>query len=177
MKTIDIKGKPYVPVHERIIFFRENELYTNWSIETEILEFGDIVLMKAVIKDENGRIRATGHSYEKENSTFINKTSYIENCETSAVGRTLGMLGIGVENSFASAEEVGNAVKNQDKEADTRPWMSLKQKEQILQRIREDDLGACKNGKEFFEKIDSAFKMKREYREEINQEINSDFLK
>ena len=52
-------------------------------------------------------------AYEKEGSTFINKTSYIENCETSAWGRALGNLGIGIDTSIASAEEVQNAVLNQ----------------------------------------------------------------
>ena len=53
------------------------------------------------------------HAYEKEGSTFINKTSYIENCETSAVGRALGFLGIGIDGSVASADEVKTAILNQ----------------------------------------------------------------
>ena len=57
---------------------------------------------------------ATGNAYEKEASTFINKTSYIENCETSAIGRALGVYGIGIDASLASAEEVVNAVNNQE---------------------------------------------------------------
>ena len=56
---------------------------------------------------------ATGTAYEKENSTFINKTSYIENCETSAIGRALGIAGFGIDTSVASAEEVKNAMANQ----------------------------------------------------------------
>jgi hypothetical protein len=63
---------------------------------------------------EYGRIvLATGTAYEKEGSTFINKTSYIENCETSAVGRALGMAGFGIDISVASAEEVQNAMLQQ----------------------------------------------------------------
>ena len=50
---------------------------------------------------------------EKETSSYINKTSYIENCETSAVGRALGFIGLGSENSIASLEEVANAINNQ----------------------------------------------------------------
>jgi hypothetical protein len=60
------------------------------------------------------RILGTGMAYEKENSTFINKTSYIENCETSACGRALGMAGFGIDTSVASAEEVQNAIANQN---------------------------------------------------------------
>ena len=71
--------------------------------------------LKAIIKNPDGVILATGLAYEKEGSTFINKTSYIENCETSAWGRALGNLGIGIDTSIASAEEVGNAIKQQNK--------------------------------------------------------------
>jgi len=57
-------------------------------------------------------------------SSYINKTSHIENCETSAVGRALGFLGIGIDTSIASADEVINAVNNQpEKTEDNRPWL------------------------------------------------------
>ena len=56
---------------------------------------------------------STGIAYEVEGSSFINKTSFIENCETSAIGRALGNLGIGIDTSVASYEEVANAVKQQ----------------------------------------------------------------
>ena len=118
MKTTDIKGRPYVEVNERLKYFREN--FKNWSLESEILSVENgVCIMKATIKDENGIIRATGHAYEKEDSSFINKTSYIENCETSAWGRALGNLGIGIDTSVASAEEVQNAILNQEKDDTT----------------------------------------------------------
>ena len=69
--------------------------------------------MKAIIKDSDGNIKSTGYAYEKEGSTFINKTSFIENAETSAVGRALGFLGIGIDAAIASADEVQNAQLNQ----------------------------------------------------------------
>ena len=59
------------------------------------------------------KLLGSGHAYEKEGSTFINRTSYIENCETSAVGRALGMCGFGIDTSIASSEEVQNAILNQ----------------------------------------------------------------
>lgn len=112
MKTIDIKGKAYVEVNERVKYFLEN--YKNWSIETELLSNDNgVCVIKAIVKDENGIVKATGHAYETEGSTFINKTSYLENCETSAVGRALGFLGIGIDASIASADEVVNAMNNQ----------------------------------------------------------------
>ncbi len=114
MRTIDIKGKLYVEVNERLKYFREN--YKNWSLTSEIISLNNgVVVIKAIIRDENDNIKATGLAYEKEGSTFINKTSYIENCETSAWGRALGNLGIGIDTSIASAEEVQNAILNQSK--------------------------------------------------------------
>ena len=111
-KTVNIKGKEYVEVNERVKYFR-NE-YPGWSIETEMLSNENgICVFKAVVKDDCGLIKSTGHAYEKESSSFINKTSYIENCETSEVGRALGLLGIGIDASIASSNEVMNAVNNQ----------------------------------------------------------------
>jgi hypothetical protein len=113
IKTTAIKGKQYAEVNQRIKAFRM--LYPNGSISTSIesLENG-VVVMKAVVKDEEEHVLGTGYAYEKESSTFINKTSFIENCETSAVGRALGMLGIGIDTSVASYEEVQNAIKQQE---------------------------------------------------------------
>ena len=115
IRTTDIKGKEYAEVNQRIKAFRM--LYPNGCISTEIksLENG-VCVMKAVILDGEGNVLGTGHAYEKEGSTFINKTSYIENCETSAVGRALGMLGIGIDTSVASYEEVANAQAQQEAE-------------------------------------------------------------
>ena len=120
VKSIDVKGKPYVEVNERIKAFRK--LFPMGTIETEMIsnENGVCIfkaIVSAAITTEGERhVLGVGHAYEKEGSTFINKTSYIENCETSAVGRALGMVGIGIDTSIASAEEVQNAIINQEKE-------------------------------------------------------------
>lgn len=103
----------YIEVNQRIKAFRM--LYPSGVIETEMLSNENgICIFRAMIKDENNKLLATGTAYEKEASTFINKTSYIENCETSAVGRALGMLALGIDTNVASAEEVQNAVINQE---------------------------------------------------------------
>lgn len=109
----DIKGKSYIEVNQRIKAYRM--VYPSGTIRTKIesLENG-ICIFKAEVTDNSGELIGTGHAYEKENSTFINKTSYIENCETSAVGRALGMAGFGIDTSVASAEEVQNAIENQN---------------------------------------------------------------
>ena len=112
LKSIDVKGKNYVEVNQRIKGFRM--LYPEGSIQTEILSNENgVVLMKASIIDDKGVLLGTGHAFEKESSSYINKTSYIENCETSAVGRALAMCGIGIDTSIRSAEEVENAINNQ----------------------------------------------------------------
>lgn len=114
LKTIDVKGKNYVQVNERVKALRM--ICPNASISTEIISMADgIVTMKATVSDEDGKVLGTGFAQEKETSSYINKTSYIENCETSAVGRALGFAGIGIDGSMASAEEVANAIINQNK--------------------------------------------------------------
>ena len=115
--TVDIskgKGKTaYVMVNERVKAFRK--ICPSGSITTEIISLENgVVTMRAIVSDENGNVIATGMAQEKESSTFINKTSFIENCETSAVGRALGFAGIGIDGSMASAEEVANAIIQQD---------------------------------------------------------------
>lgn len=112
MESIDIKGKQYITVNERVKEFRR--LHPQGQILTQIMANADgQVMFKAEVLVD-GVCVATGHAYEKEGSSFINKTSYIENCETSAIGRALGMYGIGIDTSLASADEVKNAVKQQE---------------------------------------------------------------
>lgn len=112
LKSIDIKGKEYVLINERVRYFKEN--YENGKIITELLSDHDGVCTFKASIIINGEVVSTGHSQEKEGSTFINKTSYLENCETSAVGRALGFAGIGIDTSIASFEEVQNAILNQE---------------------------------------------------------------
>jgi hypothetical protein len=114
LKTVNIKGKPYVTVDERLIYFRDH--YPNYSLVSEVIEkTEDSILIKAIISDEKNRIIATGLAEEEKGSNYINKTSYVENCETSAWGRALANFGIGIDaGSVASAEEVINAINNQN---------------------------------------------------------------
>jgi len=121
MKTIDIERKDgtktkYVMVNARIKEFRENEKYAGMSLVSEIVSLTETncVIKAMIIKD--GIILATGFAQEEKGNSFINKTSYLENCETSAWGRALGNLGIGIDESIASAEEVINAMAKQIKQ-------------------------------------------------------------
>lgn len=116
MKTVNIKGKEYATVPERVKAFRS--ICPGGSIVTEIVSLTDsMVVMKSTIADENGQVLSTGMAFERPDSSYINKTSFIENCETSAVGRALGWLAIGVDASMCSAEELVNAIMNQNKPA------------------------------------------------------------
>jgi len=115
LKTVNIKGRQYVEVNERLRYFREN--YPNYSLTSEVIEKTDtsILIQAKIIYD--GVVLATGLAEEEKGSTFINKTSYVENCETSAWGRALGNFGIGLDTSVASYDEVANAIKNQTTKA------------------------------------------------------------
>ena len=117
LSTIDVKGKEYVQVNTRVAAFRK--VCPSGSITTEIVSLENgVVTMKTTITDEEGRILSTGFAQEKESGSYINKTSYIENCETSACGRALGFLGIGIDGSMCSAEELVNAINNQNMKAE-----------------------------------------------------------
>ena len=131
MKTVDIKGKDYVTVNERLKYLREH--FTGYKLISEIVYHKDAefitwwdnkgeeksawksaeICFKASLLNESNEVVATGFAMEKADSSYINKTSYIENCETSAWGRALANFAIGVDNSVASADEVANAIKNQ----------------------------------------------------------------
>ena len=113
LKTVQIKGKEYVEVNTRIKYFRQN--FKDWSLTSEVIELtNESVLIKATIKNPEGRIIASGYAHEEKASSYINTTSFIENCETSAWGRALGNLGIGIDSSVASYEEVKTAIQKQE---------------------------------------------------------------
>ena len=142
INTTDIKGKEYAEVNQRVKAFRM--VYPTGFILTRMVsdENGVCVFDASVgYYDENGDAVtiSRGTAYEKENSTFINKTSYIENCETSAVGRALGFAGFGIDTSIASAEEVANAIENQNKK------IEKKQITQIKKLIPEENFDAMLN--------------------------------
>src|SRR5210317_2063359 len=122
-KTLNIRGRNYVEVHERIKFFRQENQYKNWTISTEVTMTDDReeCICKCIIGDTEQRVIATGHAHEVKASSNINKTSFIENCETSAVGRALAMLGIGIDTSIASANEVKDAIKKQNADKPSKP--------------------------------------------------------
>ena len=118
-KTTNIRGKQYVEVNERIKFLRQEAQYKDWTIATEfpVLD-GEVAVCKATVADTAGRVISTGHAHEERSGSNINKTSFVENCETSAVGRALAMLGIGIVTSIASSNEVEEAIAKQQEMVD-----------------------------------------------------------
>ena len=117
-KAISIKGKPYVQVKDRILYLADNKDY---EILTDIIEHDQetgMWVVKATINiyaDGETKRSFTGHGQELESdrTSMVNKTSALENAETSAVGRACAMAGIGVIESIASAEEVNKALNRE----------------------------------------------------------------
>ena len=134
ISTTEIKGSQYAAVSERIKAFRK--LFPEGFIKSEMISNENGV---CIFKAEAGigdTVLGVGFAYEKEGSSFINKTSYIENCQTSAVGRALGMCGIGIDTDVASYDEVATATVNQEAE---KP-ISAEQKKALAKMMKEDNI-------------------------------------
>lgn len=110
------KTKDYATVNSRVNAFRL--ICPDASITTEIVHMDDkaVVMKSSIMVDD--KVVATGLAREVEGDGFVNKTSHIENCETSAVGRALGFLGIGSDESISSADELANALRQQELKAE-----------------------------------------------------------
>lgn len=109
---VNIHGKDYMTVAERINDFRAAN--KEWTINTDLISNADLVVVKATIHNESGHQVGSGYAEEVRGSSNINKTSALENCETSAIGRALASCGYG-GTQYASANEVGDAIINQAK--------------------------------------------------------------
>lgn len=168
LKTVNIKGKEYVEVNTRIKYFRQN--FKDWSLTSELVELtNESVLIKAVIRNPEGRIIASGYAHEEKASSYINKTSFIENCETSAWGRALGNLGIGIDSSVASYEEAKTAIQKQE----TQTPKKAKQGAKVLtpnesERWSKAVEYAFKNG---CDKLFSIYELSSEHKRQISEEV------
>ena len=160
-KTTNIKGKQYVEVNQRVIALRTLPEFKGHSIETELISLDtESCVVRATIRNAEGTILAQGMAQEDKASSRINQTSYVENCETSAVGRALGFLGIGIETSIATADEVDMAIKKQDTTPD---------RKQLTADIVSSMKDAVKGGKEAH--VKSALESKYTYTKEQYEEI------
>ena len=116
LKTIKVQGgKEYAEVHTRVNYFRSTEQFKGWGQDCEIIHQTETsIIMKATIYYPDGRIASTGYAKEDIDGARINQRNHVEVCDTSAVGRALGFLGIGInQGSIASYEEVMNAKVNE----------------------------------------------------------------
>jgi len=136
--TINIHGKEYKTVAERVNEIHDIQKDKQLSIETELVSWADnVVVFKATVTTSQGVF--TGHAYEDETRGQINKTSALENCETSAIGRALASAGY-AGSEFASANEVQNAIHQQ---SETKKMTSKVQFEERLKQaeIKFDEVG------------------------------------
>jgi len=151
-KTTNIKGKQYVEVNERIKYFRESGEYKGWSLTSDVYHLdADSCVIKASVLNDKGEIVATGFAQEDKSSSYINKTSYVENCETSAWGRALANLGIGIDTSIASSNEVSMAIAKQSTTTESKSKASAPNKKvnllELTDDIKEKMIQAVKDGK------------------------------
>ena len=171
-KTTNIKGKQYVEVNERIKYFRESGEYKGWSLTSDVYHLdADSCVIKASVLNDKGEIVATGFAQEDKSSSYINKTSYVENCETSAWGRALANLGIGIDTSIASSNEVTMAIakdKLPEKKADKPTTESKPTLKTLTKEVKEKMIQAVVDGKkEAVEKALANYKSTAKVRKEI----------
>lgn len=167
LKTVNIKGKEYVEVNTRIKYFRL--IFKDWSLTSELVELtNESVLIKAVIRNPEGRIIASGYAHEEKSSSYINKTSYIENCETSAWGRALGNLGIGIDSSVASYEEVKTAIQKQETQTPKKAKQGAVLTPTDSERWSKAVEYAFKNG---CDKLFSIYELSSEHKKQISEEV------
>lgn len=116
-----IGQKEYTEVAERVKIFRND--YKGWKLQTEMVHYEPSVrvVFKATVYNDQGVIESTGFAEEEKGEPVlsngrsnINYDNYVEIAETSAIGRALGFIGIGINSGIASADEVVNAVYKQE---------------------------------------------------------------
>jgi len=137
---IELHGKDYHSVARRVGLFRQREEYTGWSLKTKIVDAmtdENIITMKAIVKDGEGRTRAVGHAKEIKGATGLNSTSHIENCETSAIGRVLACLGLG-GTEFASADEIAAALIQQKEQEEVGETEYQKAEKEFYELVKYD---------------------------------------
>jgi len=140
-KAIDIKGKKYVLVADRILYFNEN--YPNGMITTFRTREERMEVIKATVTPDVSRPERffNWHSQAIWGDGYINKTSALENAETSAVWRALALMWIWVIDSIASVDEITKA-KNTEKQIDSKKDVWTLWKAEVQQEYKCKDCWA-----------------------------------
>ena len=135
--VVNIHGKEYLTVAKRVNDFRSKyTLEDGWCIRTWLVDNeGDRVIIQATICDKDDHIVAQGFAEEVRGSSKINKTSALENCETSAIGRALAAAGFGGE-EYCSADELVSALNQQNAPSEPPPQPPPKEKPKFNPRNR-----------------------------------------
>lgn len=109
---MDLKGKKYLQVLWRLVWFRED--HPNWCIDTHLEQLSENhAVFTAKILDENGMQKASGYGSE----SMKDFKDFIEKAETKAIGRALAMLGYGTQ--FAPELDEGERIV--DSPVDVKP--------------------------------------------------------
>ena len=140
---INIHGKQYATVAHRLQEFRKR--YPLAQITTQLEKDEDNIVIFSCCIFVDGIVIAMGWAEEVRGSSNINKTSALENCESSSVGRALAFMGFGIDGSIASAEEVENAIEIQ---AVMDEKLSKKQEKAIMTYLEKQE-----NGVELLQKL------------------------
>lgn len=180
-KAISIKGKKYVLVSDRVKYF--NAAYSNGVIKTKLIKYEDkqIIVKATVIPDiKNPERYFEDYSQEIEGQGYINKTSALENASTSAVGRALALMGIGVLDSIASADEMNKAENRESynkqprkqsqqqpqQRPDDKQWFNQPDLDKAMAQILEEK-GEGKTNDEILKMIQMKYKVSKEMQEKI----------
>lgn len=135
--VVNIRGKEYKTVALRVSEFREQ--HPTFRLITSIVHRDEeSVVMEARVLNEVGELIANGHAEESRTSSQINKTSALENCETSAVGRALASFGLG-GSEYASANEVQNAIHQQEQRAEVVEDLDIEIAQELITAMKVDD--------------------------------------
>jgi len=136
--TINLKGKQYTEVKDRVMFFRMEEAFKGYYFTTEPISITDEnATFVCKVFNPNGVVVATGTSYERASQGPVNKKDHVENAETSAVGRALGFLGIGIVGGIATVENMKDAPMIEE-------WINEAQRQELAKLIQDSKSDAIK---------------------------------
>jgi hypothetical protein len=106
-KTIDIKGKKYAMVKDRVEWLSDNK-DGEYSIDTDYKYYPNqrMWVVKAILTIGHCHYSGLAQEVESDDTKAVNNASALENCETSAIGRACAAYGLGIQESYASANEM-----------------------------------------------------------------------